>query len=47
MRSDRYAGLTAGVKVLLPVFQPGALLYLGQGYARQGDGKLLVGELPF
>jgi amidase len=34
-----YAGLTAGVKVLLPVFQPGALLYLGQGYARQGDGN--------
>jgi amidase len=32
------AGLTAGVKVMLPVFQPGALLFLGHGHARQGDG---------
>jgi acetamidase/formamidase len=34
-----YAGLTAGVKVMLPVFQPGALLFLGHGQARQGDGE--------
>jgi amidase len=35
-----YAGLTAGVKILLPVFQPGALLFLGHGQARQGDGEI-------
>jgi amidase len=35
-----YAGLTAGVKVMLPVFQPGALLFLGHGQARQGDGEV-------
>jgi acetamidase/formamidase len=34
-----YSGLTAGVRVMLPVYQPGALLYLGRGYARQGDGN--------
>jgi amidase len=32
------AGLSAGAKVMLPVFQPGALLFLGHGHARQGDG---------
>ena len=35
-----YAGLTAGAKVMLPVFQPGALLFLGHGQARQGDGDV-------
>ena len=34
-----YPGLTAGVRVMLPVYQSGALLYLGRGYARQGDGN--------
>lgn len=34
-----YPGLTAGVRIMLPVYQPGALLYLGRGYARQGDGN--------
>jgi amidase len=34
-----YPGLTAGVRVMLPVYQPGALLYLGRGYARQGAGN--------
>jgi acetamidase/formamidase len=29
-----------GVTVHLPVFQPGALLYLGDGHAEQGDGEL-------
>jgi amidase len=33
-----YAGITAGTRVMLPVFQPGALLSLGRGYARLGDG---------
>ncbi len=32
------AGITAGARVMLPVFQPGALLFLGHGHARQGDG---------
>jgi acetamidase/formamidase len=32
------AGMAAGARVMLPVLQPGALLYLGHGHARQGDG---------
>jgi amidase len=32
------AGLAAGTRVMLPVFQSGALLFLGHGHARQGDG---------
>lgn len=32
------AGLTTGARVMLPVFQSGALLFLGHGHARQGDG---------
>jgi amidase len=32
------AGIAAGARVMLPVFQPGALLFLGHGHARQGDG---------
>jgi len=35
-----YAGLTAGARVMLPVLQPGALLLLGHGQARQGDGAV-------
>ena len=31
-------GITAGARVMLPVFQPGALLFLGHGHARHGDG---------
>jgi amidase len=34
------AGLVAGSRVMLPVFQPGALLFLGHGQARQGDGRV-------
>ena len=34
------AGIGAGVRVMLPVFQPGALLFLGHGHARQGDGRV-------
>jgi acetamidase/formamidase len=30
--------LTTGARVMLPVFQTGALLFLGPGHARQGDG---------
>jgi acetamidase/formamidase len=32
------AGVAAGARVMLQVFQPGALLFLGHGHARQGDG---------
>lgn len=31
---------TAGATVYLPIFHPGALLYLGDGHAAQGDGEL-------
>lgn len=36
-----YAGLTAGVRVTLPVSEPGALLFLGDGHARQGEGEVV------
>ncbi len=36
-----YAGLNAGVTVMLPVFEPGALLFLGDGHARQGEGEVV------
>jgi acetamidase/formamidase len=36
-----YAHLGAGVKVTLPVFEPGALLFLGDGHARQGEGEVV------
>lgn len=36
-----YAGLTAGVTVMLPVNVPGALLFLGDGHARQGEGEVV------
>ena len=32
------AGIAEGARVMLPVFRPGALLFLGHGHARQGDG---------
>lgn len=35
-----FNGLVEGVTVFLPVFQPGALLYLGDGHALQGDGEI-------
>jgi acetamidase/formamidase len=34
-----YAGLNAGVRVTLPVYEPGALLFLGDGHARQGEAE--------
>ena len=36
-----YAGLTAGVTVMLPVYEPGALLFIGDGHARQGEGEMV------
>jgi acetamidase/formamidase len=35
-----YNGLVEGTTVYLPVHQPGALLYVGDGHAAQGDGEL-------
>jgi len=34
-----YNEVAEGATVYLPVFQPGALLYLGDGHAAQGDGE--------
>jgi amidase len=35
-----YSGVREGVTVYLPVFVPGALLFIGDGHAAQGDGEL-------
>lgn len=35
-----YAHLNAGTKVILPVNEPGALLFIGDGHARQGEGEV-------
>ena len=36
-----YNGMGAGVKVMLPVYEPGALLFMGDGHAVQGDGEVV------
>lgn len=35
-----YRGYTEGVTALFPVFADGALFFLGDGHARQGDGEI-------
>jgi acetamidase/formamidase len=35
-----YAWLNAGVTLMLPVNEPGALLFIGDGHARQGEGEV-------
>ena len=35
-----YASMGAGVTLMLPVSEPGALLFLGDGHARQGEGEV-------
>jgi amidase len=35
-----YAWLNGGVTVMLPVNEPGALLFIGDGHARQGEGEV-------
>lgn len=35
-----YASLGAGAKLMLPVNEPGALLFLGDGHARMGEGEV-------
>jgi amidase len=34
-----YAGMTAGVKVMFSVSEPGALLFIGDGHARMGEAE--------
>ncbi len=40
-----YNGMTAGVTLMLPVFEPGALLFVGDGHAAQGDGETIGNAL--
>jgi acetamidase/formamidase len=36
-----YAWMGPGVKLMLPVNEPGALLFVGDGHARQGEGEVV------
>ncbi len=36
-----YKGFVSGVTVYFPVFAPGALLFMGDGHAVQGDGEIV------
>ncbi|MCC7359219.1 MAG: acetamidase/formamidase family protein [Anaerolineales bacterium] len=36
-----YRGFVAGTTVYFPVFEPGALVFVGDGHAVQGDGEIL------
>jgi acetamidase/formamidase len=36
-----YRGFVAGVTVYFPVFAPGALVFVGDGHAVQGDGEIV------
>jgi len=36
-----YAGMVAGVTVMLPVYEPGALLFIGDAHARQGHAEVV------
>src|SRR3954453_23455926 len=36
-----YASMGAGMKLTLPVNEPGALLFLGDGHARMGEGEVV------
>ena len=40
-----YRGFITGVTVYFPVFVPGALLYVGDGHATQGDGEIVGGGI--
>jgi acetamidase/formamidase len=40
-----YNGLGQGATLMLPVFELGALLFLGDGHARQGDGEVTGGAI--
>ncbi len=36
-----YRGFVAGTRVYFPVFEPGALFFVGDGHAVQGDGEIV------
>jgi amidase len=36
-----YASMGAGMTLMLPVNEPGALLFLGDGHARMGEGEVV------
>lgn len=36
-----YASMGAGATLMLPVYEPGALLFLGDGHARMGEGEVV------
>ena len=36
-----YRGFVAGTRVYFPVFEPGAMFFLGDGHAVQGDGEIV------
>jgi amidase len=40
-----FRGIREGTTVYLPVFQPGALLFVGDGHALEGDGELTTNAL--
>lgn len=40
-----YNGMNAGVMLMLPVSEPGALLFVGDGHVRQGDGEVVGNAL--
>lgn len=40
-----YNGVVAGVTLMLPLSEPGALLFVGDGHARQGDGEVVGNAL--
>jgi len=40
-----YNGMVPGTKLMLPVSEPGALLFVGDGHARQGDGEVVGNAL--
>ena len=40
-----YNGTVAGTTLMLPVSEPGALLFVGDGHARQGDGEVVGNAL--
>lgn len=40
-----YNGVVVGTTLMLPVSEPGALLFVGDGHARQGDGEVVGNAL--
>ena len=40
-----YFGVNEGVILMLPVYEPGALLFIGDGHARQGHGEVVGSAL--